>query len=98
MPNPLENIAKLDPDLIKLIESNESLALDAGALSRKNKLLIAIALDAAKGAVPGVQSLTLQALDVGATKEEIMDAVRVAQYISGVGCVYTAAAAFNDIF
>ena len=81
MPNPLETIAKLDPDLMKLIESNESLALDAS-----------------KGAVQGVQSLTLQALDVGATKEEITDAVRVAQYIGGVGCVYTAAAAFNDIF
>ncbi len=98
MPNPLETIAKLDPDLMKLIESNESLALDDGALSRKNKLLIAIALDASKGAVQGVQSLTLQALDAGATKEEITDALRVAQYISGVGCVYTAAAAFNDIF
>ena len=98
MPNPLETIAKLDPDLMKLIESNESLALDAGALSRKDKLLIAIALDASKGAVQGVQSLSLQALDAGATKEEIMDAVRVAQYISGVGCVYTAAAAFNDMF
>ena len=98
MPNPLETIAKLDPDLMKLIESNESLALDDGALSRKNKLLIAIALDASKGAVQGVQSLTLQALDAGATKEEITDAVRVAQYIGGVGCVYTAAAAFNDIF
>ena len=98
MSNPLNTIAKLDPDLMELIENNESLALDAGALSRKDKLLIAIALDASKGAVQGVQSLTLQALDVGATKEEIMDAVRVAQYISGVGCVYTAAAAFNEIF
>ena len=98
MPNPLETIAKHDPDLMKLIENNESLALDDGALSRKNKLLIAIALDASKGAIQGVQSLSLQALDTGATKEEIMDAIRVAQYISGVGCVYTAAAAFNDIF
>ncbi|HJH28901.1 MAG TPA: carboxymuconolactone decarboxylase family protein [Methanosarcinaceae archaeon] len=98
MPNPLETIAKLDPDLMKLIENNESLALDDGALSRKDKLLIAIALDASKGAVQGVQSLSLQALDAGATKEEIMDAVRVAQYINGVGCVYTAAAAFNEIF
>jgi alkylhydroperoxidase/carboxymuconolactone decarboxylase family protein YurZ len=98
MPNPLNTIAKLDSDLMKLIGNNESLALDDGALSRKNKLLIAIALDASKGAVQGVQSLTLQALDAGATKGEITDAVRVAQYISGVGCVYTAAAAFNDIF
>jgi len=98
MPNPLETIAKLDPDLMKLIENNESLALDDGALSRKDKLLIAIALDASKGAVQGVQSLSLQALDAGATKEEIMDAVRVAQYINGVGCVYTAAAALNEIF
>ncbi|MGP8337444.1 MAG: carboxymuconolactone decarboxylase family protein [Methanosarcinaceae archaeon] len=98
MPDPLNTIAKLDPDLIKLIESNKSLALDNGALPRKYKLLIAIALDASKGAVQGVQSLALQALDAGVTKKEIAEALRVAQYINGVGCVYTAAAAFEDIF
>ena len=39
-----------------------------------------------------------QAIKVGATKEEITETIRVAQYIRGVGCVYTAARAFKDIF
>ena len=39
-----------------------------------------------------------QAMKAGATKGEITEAIRVAQYISGVGCVYTAARAFKDLF
>jgi alkylhydroperoxidase/carboxymuconolactone decarboxylase family protein YurZ len=37
-------------------------------------------------------------MKAGATKEEIMETLRVAQYISGAGCVYTAAHAFKDLF
>jgi alkylhydroperoxidase/carboxymuconolactone decarboxylase family protein YurZ len=39
----------------------------------------------------GVQSLDREAMRARATKEEIAEALRVAQYICGVGCVYTAA-------
>ena len=52
----------------------------------------------AEGAVEGVKPLTQEALKAGATKEEIMEALRVADYICGVGCVYTAARAFKDMF
>jgi len=34
----------------------------------------------------------------GGTKEEIVETIRVAQYISGVGSVYTAARAFKELF
>jgi alkylhydroperoxidase/carboxymuconolactone decarboxylase family protein YurZ len=37
-------------------------------------------------------------MKAGATKEEIMETLRVAQYISGAGCVYCAAHAFKDLF
>jgi alkylhydroperoxidase/carboxymuconolactone decarboxylase family protein YurZ len=37
-------------------------------------------------------------LETGATKEEITEALRVAQYISGIGCVYTAAQALKELF
>jgi alkylhydroperoxidase/carboxymuconolactone decarboxylase family protein YurZ len=59
---------------------------------------MAMALDASQGTEEGVRSLALQALNAGATKEEIMEAIRVAQYICGVGCVYTAASAFKGLF
>jgi alkylhydroperoxidase/carboxymuconolactone decarboxylase family protein YurZ len=59
---------------------------------------MSMALDASHGTVEGVKALTLQAMKAGATKEEIMETLRVGQYVSGVGCVYTAAYAFKDLF
>ena len=95
---PLQIFEKLDPQLLKLVESAGELALADGALPRKFKLLIAMALDAAHGATEGVRSLTQQAMQAGATKEEIAEALRVAHYVSGVGSVYTAAPAFKELF
>lgn len=48
-----------------------------------------MAIDSSHGAVQGVKSLAQAATQAGATKEEITEALRVAQYISGVGSVYT---------
>jgi len=96
--NPLKIFDRMDPELLKLVDSTKALALNDGTLPRKFKLLIAMALDASQGTVEGVRSLTQQALHAGATKEEIVEALRVAQYICGVGCVYTAAHAFDEIF
>lgn len=95
--NPLARIGQLDPDLTKLVQQMNAFALTDGALPRKFKLLIAMALDAAHGAVQGVRSLALQAKAAGATKEEIMEAIRVACYVNGGSCVYTAANAFREI-
>jgi len=95
---PLQIFEKLDPQLLKLVESAGELALADGALPRKFKLLIAMALDAAHGATEGVRSLTQQAMQAGATKEEVTEALRVAHHVSGVGSVYTAAPAFKELF
>jgi len=56
--NPLKIFEKLDSELFKLLESSRAFTFEDGALSRKSKLLIALALDAAKGKVSGVKSLT----------------------------------------
>ena len=96
--HPLKVFERTDPDLRKLVQSTNDFALAEGALPKKIKLLIAMALDAAHGAAEGVRSLADQALKAGATKEEIMEAVRVTQYVSGVGAVYTAARGFAEIF
>jgi len=95
--HPLKIYEKLDPDLLKHIENSRDFVFADGALSRKFKLLIAMAFDASYGAVNGVKSLAQQALEAGATKEEIAEAVRVAQYLSGVGSVYTAAQGLKDL-
>ena len=96
--HPLKIFEEIDPEFFKLIQNTNTFALTDGALHRKFKLLIAMAMDASHGTVEGVKSLTQQAMKAGATKEEIMETLRVAQFISGVGCVYTAARAFKELF
>jgi len=95
---PLKIFEKLDPELLKLVENTRELALTDGALPKKFKLLIAMALDASHGAVQGVKALAKAAMQAGATKEELTEALRVAQYVSGAGSVYTAAHALNELF
>ncbi len=96
--NPLEVIKNNDTELFNTIGAARSLAFQEGPLSLKHKLLIALALDAAHGAANGVKSLAKQALDAGATKAEITDALRVAYFITGVGSIYTAAQGLQEIF
>jgi len=96
--NPLKIFEKLDPEPLEMVENTRRLALTDGALSRKFKFLIAMALDASHGTVQGVKALAQAAMQAGATKEEITEALRVAQYISGVGSVYTAAHALKELF
>ena len=96
--HPLKIYEKLAPDLLLHVENSSDFAFADGALPRKYKLLIGMAFDASYGAVNGVRSLAHQALEAGATKEEIIEALRVAQHLSGVGCVYTAAQALKEVF
>ncbi len=95
---PLQIFEKTDPQLSKLIESSRELALGDGALPTKYKFLIAMALDAAAGSTGGVRALAQRAMQVGATKEEVSEALRVVYYINGVGSVHTAAPAFKELF
>jgi alkylhydroperoxidase/carboxymuconolactone decarboxylase family protein YurZ len=96
--NPLEVIGVNDHELLDEINRAHDLALTEGVLSLKQKLLIALALDAAHGAVNGVKSLALQAIQQGATKAEIMETLRVANHVCGASSIYTAAAALQDIW
>ncbi|MDA3939677.1 MAG: carboxymuconolactone decarboxylase family protein [Spirochaetia bacterium] len=96
--NPLEVIKELDSELFYNVGNTGKLSLEDGALSKKHKLLIALALDAAHGASDGVHSLAMQAIANGATKEEIMETIRVSNFISGVGSVYTAAQGLKGLF
>ena len=94
--DPLEMLGKIDADMLKrLREQNEFVYAD-GALSRKVKLLFAMAFDAAHGAEAGVRSLAGLARKAGATNQEIAEALRVAYHLTGVGALYTGSAALKD--
>ena len=89
--DPLEVFEALDPELLKTVVNARELALSDGALPSKYKYLIAMALDAAKGSERGVAGLAQDAMQAGASREEIAEALRVAYFVGGAGSIYTAA-------
>lgn len=95
--DPLAVFEQLDPQLLERVRQGAEFALADGALPRKTKLLIAMALDAAHGAQGGVRALAQQALQAGSSRQEIAEALRVAGYVSGAGSVYTAAHALEGL-
>ncbi len=96
--HPLSTMMKIDPELMKHLKEVDELIYKDGALSKKIKLLIAMAFDAANGAVAGVKSLAQSAIKEGATMEEIAETLRVAYQLSGVGSIYTASQGLKDLF
>ena len=95
--NPLETMKILDPQLMAHLEKTNEIVFADGALPKRVKLLIALAFDAAHGAVGGVTSLAQAAMAAGAGKQEITEALRVAYHLSGVGSVYTASRALKGL-
>jgi alkylhydroperoxidase/carboxymuconolactone decarboxylase family protein YurZ len=95
--HPLAVIQETDPAFFDHLAEAQRFVFSDGALPRKTKLLIALAFDAAHGAVQGVRALSGQALQAGAGKEEILEALRVAAHLGGVGSAYTAAQALDGL-
>jgi alkylhydroperoxidase/carboxymuconolactone decarboxylase family protein YurZ len=93
----LEHLKNWDERIYEHVKEAERLALSGGKIPVKYKLLIALAIDASKGAVDGVKALIKAAKENGATKEEIAEALRIAIYICGASAAYTAANALKDI-
>jgi len=94
---PLDILKEKDPELFAAITTAKKTAYSDGAISAKNKILIALAVDMTKGAVNGIKSLAKQALEAGATKQEILEVLRIVYFICGVGSVYTAISALAEI-
>ena len=96
--NPLDSYKKIDPEVIKSFENLQDLALSEGELPQKIKLLIAMAIDAEHGALQGAIALGKRAIAVGATKEEIIETLRVAYYIGGTSALFTSAMTLQSLF
>jgi len=96
--NPLDSYRKIDSEVVKTFENAQDLALSEGALPKKTKVLIAMAIDAENGALQGVIELGKRAIALGATKEEITETLRVAYFIGGAGTLFTSARALQNLF
>lgn len=96
--NPLDVYRKFDPKVIECYENLQASAFSEGALSQKVKLLIAVAIDAEHGAVQGATALGHRAIKLGATKEEIVEALRVAYHVGGNRALFTSAIVLQNLF
>jgi alkylhydroperoxidase/carboxymuconolactone decarboxylase family protein YurZ len=95
--NPLAAVTALDPQFMGEMKKVEALVYGDGALPAKIKYLMAMAFDAAHGAVEGVRWLAGAAMRAGATREEIAETLRVAAHLEGVGTLYAASAGLKEI-
>ena len=96
--NPLSTANKIDPQVVDHMRSTDDWVFSDGAISRKVKLLIAMAFDAAHGAAGGVKGLAQRATNEGATKEEIAEVLRVAYVMTGVGAIYIGSQGLKELF
>jgi AhpD family alkylhydroperoxidase len=76
-------------------EEVEASALQDGALSRKQKELIALGISITQNCFPCVEYHVSAALDCGATREEILEAVAVAVVLGGGTATWPARFAFK---
>jgi alkylhydroperoxidase/carboxymuconolactone decarboxylase family protein YurZ len=96
--NPLDAYREFDPKLIEHYERLAGLTYSEGALPAKFKLLIAMAIDVEHGALQGAIAIGHRALKMGATKEEIIETLRIAYQIGGNRALFTSAQVFQALF
>ena len=96
--NPLSTALEIDPKVVEHMRATDEWVFADGALSKKYKLLVALAFDAAHGAVGGVRGLAQRAMKEGATKEEIAEVLRVAYVMTGVGAMYIGSQGLKELF
>jgi alkylhydroperoxidase/carboxymuconolactone decarboxylase family protein YurZ len=95
LPAFIEAIAERDPEFYQAVKAVATAAMAPGALDAKTRTLITLALDAAHGAGEGVAVLAKQARDLGASEEEIREALRLAYFVAGNGVLVTSMAAYR---
>lgn len=96
--NSLDAYREFDPESIKSYETLQNLAFSDGKLTQKVKMLIAMAIDAENGATQGAIVLGQRALNLGATKQEIIEALRIAYLIGGTKALFTNTTVLQTLF
>jgi alkylhydroperoxidase/carboxymuconolactone decarboxylase family protein YurZ len=84
VPKFFKELTEKDPEMFKLVMRLDEHIWDDGALSRKTKKLIAIAIAAALRDQHAVHAQLAGAAKLGVSKEEIEEALRVTFLLSGM--------------
>ena len=96
--SPLDIFKDFDPKVLENWKKTQDLTFAEGALSAKTKLLMAMAIDAGNGAMQGAVAIGKRAIKMGATKEEIVESLRVAYSIGGNEALFTSAMVLQALF
>jgi len=96
--NPLDIYREFDPRLVESFNKLQELAFSEGALPQKFKTLIALAIDAETGSAQGATVLGRRALKLGASKDEIIETLRVAYYVGGNRALFTSVQVLQNLF
>ena len=85
-PDTLKAIRELDPSFIDTLHTMDRVMVEDGAIDRKTKRLMALSCVAVRMCEDCVYAQARVAKNYGATKEEILEAIKVAVLIGGVPC------------
>ena len=91
----LESLRKHDPKFSGTIEHTLK-GIDGEALDKKTKELIKLAISSVLGVDEGVKIHGQEARNLGATKEEIAETVRIVFLSAGIPGLYSAINAFES--
>ena len=83
----LKPIADSDEKLYSLVDQTLTLVHESGALETKYKLLISMVADAICNHPSGAVACAKEAIEAGATKEQVLEALRVVYAAGGLPMV-----------
>jgi 4-carboxymuconolactone decarboxylase len=97
VPKFFRELTTKDPEMYELVMKFEEHIWDDGALSRKTKKLIAIAIAAALRDQHAVHAQMAGAANLGVTKQEVEEALRVTFLLSGMPAYVYGKAQLDDV-
>lgn len=83
VPKLVEMIKDTDPEMFEVISKLDEVILKDGALKEKDKRLMAMAISATHQCAKCVDNHARAAMYLGATKQEVMEALMVALLVGG---------------
>lgn len=94
-----EPLAKIAPDLIVAtgMTSAQSVGREASTIPPKYRSLIAVAAALGRGQKGCARSQAYMAMKAGATREEVLDAVRIARHLAAAGILDAAGGLLEDL-
>ena len=95
--NPLDIYRQFDLKVLESFENVQDLMLSEGTLSQKLKPSIAMAIDVEHGAQQGATAPGRRVMKLAATKDEIVEVLRVAYY-RGNRAIFTGALVLQNLF